>query len=125
MPFLNLDEVCITRWTYMLFILVSALSFLAFVLMFPTAPPIAGSICLILFAGVWSAMLKARLIAVGLPHSRWVLLLCALLVYVACVLLFYLFSKGRFFVPGLFVILNMPLVILKEKSSDSDASILT
>jgi hypothetical protein len=125
MPFLNLNEVCATRWTYMLFIFVSALLFLAFVLMFPVAPPIAGSICLIIFAGLWSAVLKARLIAVGLPHSRWVLLLCALLVYIVCILIFYAFSKGRFFVPVLFVIMNMPLVILKDKSGGADASVLT
>lgn len=117
MSLLNLNEICTTRWTYMFFILVSALLFLAFVLIFPTAPPIAGSICLIIFAGEWSSVLKARLIAVGLPHSRWVLLLFALFVYIACALVFYLVSKGRFFVPGLFVLLNTPLIVLKGKPS--------
>src|ERR1035437_8145293 len=117
MQFLNLDEVRTTRWAYLLFILVSALLFLGFVLIFPTAPPIVGSICLVIFAGMWSAVLKARLIAVGLPHSRWTLLFYALLVYISCVLLFYFVTKGRFLVPELFVLLNLPLVILKDKSS--------
>jgi hypothetical protein len=125
MPFANLNEACTTRWTYLLFILVSALLFLSFVLLFPTAPPIAGSICLIVFAAVWSTVLKARLTALGLPHSRWVLLLFALVVYIACVVLYYLVFNGRLFVPLLFVILNTPLVILKERSPGMGTSSLT
>jgi hypothetical protein len=109
----------------MLFILVSALLFLVFVLLLPSAPSFVSMLCIIIFAGEWAAVFKARLAAVGLPHSRWLIALYGLFVFIACVLLFHFVSNGRFLVPGLFVLLNMPLVILKEKSSGADASTLT
>jgi hypothetical protein len=122
MTFLNLNEVCTTRWTYMLFILVSALLFLAFVLLLPSAPSFVSMICVISYAGEWGAVFKARLVAVGLPQSRWVVALYGLFVFIACFLLSYLASKGRFFFPGLFVLLNLPLILLKEKSSMSGSA---
>jgi len=117
-------EVFARRWPFMLFILVSALLFLIFVLFFlPTASTHEAliSFCLVVYAGEWSEILRARLAVVGLQHSRWVIGLYVSLVSTACFLLCYFVSKGRFFFPGLFVFLHIPLVILKEKSSAPDA----
>lgn len=124
MAFLDLNEECAKRWPFMLFVLIGALLFLAVVLLFPSVPTLAGVFCIILFAGEWSGVLKARLTAVGLPHSRWMILLYGLLVYIACALLFFLFSMGRFLTPGLFVLLNLPLAFVKDKSSGAEASSL-
>lgn len=121
------------RWPYILFVFVSALLFLAFVLFLPTAAPVGMLplpflvvlFCLILYASAWSEILRARLAVIGLPHSRWVIGLYASLVYIACFLLCYFVSKGRFLAPGLFVFLNLPLVILREESNGEDASSMT
>ena len=118
-------QVFARRWPYVLFVLVSALLFLAFVLFLPTAstrealslPFLVVLFCLIMYAGEWSAILRARFALVGLPHSRWLIALYGLFVYLACFLLSYFVSKGRFLAPGLFALLNMPLFILKEESS--------
>ena len=115
--------VCARRWPYFLFVLVSAFLFFAFVFIFPTAatakafslPFLAVLFGLIIYAGVWSEILTARLAVVGLPHSRWIIGLYALLIYIACFLLSYLVSEGRFLAPWLFLLLNMPLVVLREK----------
>jgi hypothetical protein len=121
------------RWSYLLFVLGSALLFLTFVLFLPTTataevlplPFLVVLFCLVIYAGEWSEILRARLIVVGLPHSRWLIALYGLFVYIACFLLSYFVSKGRFLAPGLFVLLNLPLVILKEKPSVPDALPLT
>ena len=122
------------RWPFILFVSVSALLCFTFVLFcLPTATPhealplpfLLITFCLVVYAGEWSDILRARLAAVGLPHSRWVIGLYASLVSIACFLLCYFVSKGRFFFPGLFVLLNLPLFILKEKSSVPDAPPLT
>jgi hypothetical protein len=127
-------EVFAKRWPFMLFVLASGLLFLTFVLFFlPTASTheafplsfLVLSFCLVVYAGEWSEIVRARLAAVGLQHSRSVIVLYASFVFIACFLLCYFVSKGRFFFPGLFVLLNMPLVILKEKSSVPDAPPLT
>jgi hypothetical protein len=117
-------EVFARRWPYVFFVLVSALLFLAFVLFLPKAstvevlplPFLVVSFCLIMYAGEWSEILRARLAVVGLPHSRWVIGLYASLVCIACFLLCYFVSKGRFLAPGLFVLLHLPPVIPKETS---------
>jgi RHS repeat-associated protein len=116
-------EMFARRWPYVLFVLVSALLFLTFVLVLSTTSPAKGLslpflvvlFCLIVYAGEWGEILRARLAAVGLPHSRWVIGPYASLVCIACFLLCYFISKGRFLAPGLFVLLHLPLVILKEK----------
>ena len=121
------EEVFAKRWSYIFFILVSALLFLAFVLFWPTGlayeasslPFLVVLFFLVIYAGVWASALRGRLKAVGLPHSRWVIALYSLFVYMACFLLSYYVSKGRFIALGLFVLLNMPLVFLKEKSGMS------
>jgi len=127
MALLNV-EVFARRWPYFIFVLVSALLFLIFVLFFPKAssvevlrlPFLVVLFCFIIYAGEWSEILRARLAAVGLPHSRWVIGLYGLLMYIACVLLYCLVSKGRFLFPGLFILLNMPLVIIKDKRGVQD-----
>jgi hypothetical protein len=124
MALLNV-EVFARRWPYMLFVLFGALLFLTFVLFLPTTPTAEASslpflavmFCLIFYAGEWSDILRARLAVVGLPHARWLVLLYGSLVYIACLLLFFFVPNGRFLAPGLFVLLNLPPAILKEKSS--------
>ncbi len=72
---------------------------------------------LIMVAGEWGDAVRMRLKAVGLPRSWWVMLLYGSFVYTACALPFYLSSKGRFLAPGLFVLLNLPLAVMREKPS--------
>jgi hypothetical protein len=122
-------EVFARRLPYILFVFVSALLILTFALFWPTGltyeglslPYLVVLFCLIVYADAWATVLRVRVKAVGLPHSRWLIVLYGLCVYFACGLLWYLVSIGRFLVPGLFVLLNMPLVILKGKSSVSVA----
>ncbi len=110
-----LSELFARRWPYMLFVFIGAALSLIFVLFLSTAPFLVILVCLNLYAALWASILKARFAAVGLPHSRWVICLYGLFVYIACVLLSYLFTKGRFFFPVLFVLLNMPQIVLNDK----------
>ncbi len=127
------EEVFAKRFPFTIFVLVSALLFLSFVFIWPTGltyeasslPFLVVLFFLVIYAGVWTAVFRVRLKAVGLPHSRWASTLYGLFVYIAYFFLSYYVSKGRFLAPGLFVLLNMPLVILKEKSSVPDAPPLT
>jgi hypothetical protein len=120
-----LFEIFARRWPYILFVLVSALLFLPFVLILPTPSttevlPLSFLVvlfCVVMYAGLWSEVLRARLAVVGLPHSRWVIGLYASFVCIACFLLCYFSSKGRFLMPALFVLLNLPLAFVNEKSA--------
>jgi len=122
------------RLPFMFFVFASALLFLVFVLFFEPKISIRGasplplfliSLCLIIFAAEWSEILRARLGAVGLPRSRWVIGLYVSVVFISCFFLCYFVSKGRFLFPGLFAILNLPLIFLKEKSSAANAPSMT
>jgi|ERR1035441_5069716 riboflavin transporter FmnP len=123
------EEVFAKRRPYVCFVLVSALIFLAFALFWPiglnydasSLPFLVVLFCLIMYAGVWAEALRGRLKAVGWPHSRWLIVLYGLFVYTACFLLSFYISKGRLIALGLFVLLNMPLAFLKEKSGVSVA----
>jgi hypothetical protein len=78
MAFLNLDEECAQRWPYMFFVLTSASLYLAVVLLFPKLPFFADVLCIVIFAGEWSKVLRARVTAVGLPHALWMMSLYGL-----------------------------------------------
>ena len=111
------------RWPYILFHVASASLFLALVIVFPWMPYFVAIFCFIFFVRVWLVVLKARLIAVGLRPSLLTAIFYGLSVYMSCVLLFSFLPKGRYFVPALFVLLNLPLAILKEISPEKpDAS---
>ena len=127
-------EMFAKRLPFMFCLFASALLFLVFVLVFESKSSIRGasplplfliSFCLIIYAAEWGEIVRARLGVIGLPRSRWVIGLYVSVVFVSCFLLCYFVSKGRFLFPGLFVILNLPLVFLKEKSSVANASSMT
>jgi len=120
MALFGLNEVCAGRRPFVLFVFVSALLFLAFVLLFPAAPYPIWLFCMLILAGEWFDVLKARLSTVGLPHSRRTMFAYALLVCAVFELLFHFAPHARLLAPGVFVLLNIPLVILKDKPQVQD-----
>jgi len=108
------------RWPFVLFVAILALVFLACVLLFPTMPHVVRFFCLFIFAAEWGGALKARAVAVDLLHPLRVMYLSVFVAAVVCTLLFESSSMGRLLTPGLFFLVNLPLVILKEKPNVQD-----
>jgi hypothetical protein len=111
------------RWPFVIFVMVSTFLFFAIVRFLPRSPNyealslpyILVLFCLVLYAGAWAIVLRMRLKAVGLPHSRWLIALYGLFVYSVCFFLSYHVSSGQFIVPGVFVLLSIPPAFLREK----------
>jgi len=106
------------RRPFVLCVLANGLLLLTFALLIPWTSPLAwapylvGSFLVISFGGEYSDAMRRRAAGVGIPHPRWTALAYGSVAYVACLLLL---AKARFFAPGSFVLLNLPLAFLKEK----------
>jgi hypothetical protein len=67
------------------------------------------------FGMLWSGALKARFAVVGPPNLRWVIGSFAVLVLLTCELFRVFVPTGPVLMPGLFVLLHLPLVIKTDK----------
>jgi hypothetical protein len=63
----------------------------------------------------WAVGLRFRLSRVGLPHTPWVLILSMLFALLLCVRLPQLLSLEPAYGAGLFLMLHLPLIILRDK----------
>jgi hypothetical protein len=111
------------RFSSSILIIVSLWSLL--ILLLPKAALYLGAIFPVLLGYQWTVALKARLAAVGLPSTRWSTALYELVVFFACLLLSTFDHGIRLLVPGLFLLLHVPLAILREKPDKASGPGLT
>lgn len=70
------------RRPYVLFVLICIALFPPAVALLRKLPEFMGFMCFILIGGEWAGALRARLAALGLPHSRWIMVSYVTVVYI-------------------------------------------
>jgi hypothetical protein len=108
------------RWPFVVLVVIFASLMLALETRHPRVSLFWLSAFRYLSGACWAVALRARLARLGLPHSSWVLIPLMLFVLLACIRLPQLFSLKPLFGAGLFVLLHLPLVILKNRPPERD-----
>jgi hypothetical protein len=95
-----------------------------FILLLPKAASYVGALFPVLLGYQWSVALRARLAAVGFSSTRWWAALYELVVAFSCLSLIVFDHGTRLVVPGLFLLLHIPLAILREKPDKAGGPVI-
>lgn len=104
------------RWKFVLFILISAILMEAILLIIPEQRHAIKSFCVsINCILLWGPALVSRLKVVGLSVKRWMIYVIELLIVSVFYWIYQVSFMGRIMAPVLFVLIQLPLLIFREK----------
>jgi len=103
------------RWPFATVVVLVAALWMAFATLLAGVPSLVQTACGYALVVVWVAALKARLVRVGLWRRFWPMTLYILFVLLVCLFLMPAVFRTPALLPGLFVLLNLPLIILRDK----------
>jgi hypothetical protein len=75
-----------------------------------------------LLVPLWLKALRARFDSLGVTHSKLNLALWMIAIYIVCFLALYAAPKGRLLAPLAFVVLQVPLFVVKRRAIDPSES---